>query len=210
MAVCLALLVLAGGTAFGYKMIGPAAPTTWYAMGHLNFYYSMSSSEELDGANQLSVCIGPRVLYYPIPGLGVGADLNYDADFNEYSSGTFAVGPRAAYFFMKTEQCTTKAGDIYEKAPCGWLMPFVGTTFQYVTRCYDYGGSMTQQNNGWRLRVGGGLSPVLGKKATLPVELGFETEQITYGDPEYEYTSTSNRLYLEIGFGAYVWKKPDK
>jgi len=211
---CLVLLVLAGGTAFGYKMIGPAAPTTWYAGGHVNLYYGLESQEEYDSDPGLSVCIGPRVLYYTIPGLGVGADLNYDANFNEYySSGELAIGPRAAYYLMMTEQCTTKTGDIYEKAPCGCLMPFAGATFQFVTQHNSDVGEYNEKTNGWRFRVGVGVSPVLGKKATLPVELGFETKNMTTTyDYEYmeDYSWTENKIYLEVGFGAYIWKKPGK
>jgi len=69
---------------------------------------------------------------------------------------------------------------------------------------YSVGEAVT--SNGWRLKLGVGVSPVIGTKGTMPVELGFQTDSWTYD----EHTSSSSRIYLEVGFGAFLWKKDAK
>ncbi len=91
--------------------------------------------------------------------------------------------------------------------PNGWWMPYAGATFMYLMSSYKYGESDPTTTNGWRLKLGVGVSPVVGTKGTMPVELGFQTDSQTYGEGEYKHTSTSSKIYLEVGFGAFLWKK---
>jgi hypothetical protein len=85
-------------------------------------------------------------------------------------------------------------------------MPYAGATFMYLMSSRKYGGGgEAVTSNGWRLKLGVGVSPVIGTKGTMPVELGFQTDSGTD-----EHTSSSSRIYLEVGFGAFLWKKDAK
>jgi hypothetical protein len=80
----------------------------------------------------------------------------------------------------------------------------VGVDAGFVMSDLDPGASET----GWRLKLGLGLTPVVGGHVAVPVEVGYMTERLTseYGE-EGTVTVTTSRIYLESGLGAFLWKK---
>ena len=204
LSVYLVLSVLVIGVAAAQVGIRAAAKNTWMVSGSGCMSYVLSSGSPEDGEGEgLSVSLVPRVLWFPVAGLGVGGDVQLDHYANSYTNTTFGIGPRAAYYLRRSNRrypsscCLTPC-----VGPDGWWMPYAGATFMYLTSSSTHG-SMESSSNGWRLKLGIGVSPVIGTKGTMPVELGFQTDSQTYG----EHTSNSNKLYLEVGFGAFLWKK---
>ena len=59
---------------------------------------------------------------------------------------------------------------------------------------------------GWSFKLGLGISPLIGGHLTVPVELGFVTENLTNEHPKGEsFTHTDSRIFLEVGIGAFFW-----
>lgn len=192
LAFCLILFVLAPGFTYAQETIKAAKQNTWYAAGLFNMHYLMPRDEgDYTEEGAFSLNINPRVLWYAFDGLGVGVDAEFYYFNGHFSDVNIGIGPRAAYFLRHTE---------WQKQ----LMPHVGCSFLYMSNDVDPGATET----GWRLKLGLGVSPVIGGHLTVPVELGFVTEQMTTDHEKAgSYTATSSRIYLEVGIGAFLWKK---
>jgi len=214
--VCLTLLALAlvSGAASAQITSKATMAKGWLVSGHGNFYYHLPQDGESDSPSSgLEVCISPRVLHFIADGLGVGADLGLDWTSNKsgsytYSTTDLAFGPRVAFY-------ARNATKHYPSACClaplidrdGWWLPFVGLTLQYVSRVWTYGES-DNTASGFRGRLGVGVSPLIGTRGTMPVELGFQLKSMTSSEGEIEVTSKSSTIYLEIGFGAFLFRTP--
>lgn len=187
--VCIVLLIFASGSLFAQDNSKAATQHTWHIGGMFSSYYHFAHEEDEEGALLLN--FNPRALWFVIDGLGVGADADL-YHFNTYYNHTnLSIGPRVAYYFRQHELLNR-------------LIPYTGCSFHYVITDADFGASET----GWRLKLGIGMSPLLGDIITVPVELGFMTDKLTHEyDNENTYTETNNRIYLEIGFGAFLWKE---
>ncbi|MEO0085218.1 MAG: hypothetical protein ABIK37_01165 [candidate division WOR-3 bacterium] len=198
-------LVIAGiaGTAFAadYNCAGRAGGFLVSGQGSVNFYLKSGEPEDTP-TEGFRINLVPRALYFLIDGLGAGLDLGLDYYTNDYKSTDLAIGPRVAYYFMLPNRRYSRGGLARYTGGEFWLMPFAGATVQYLNQTMSYsGGSMT--SSGFRARAGVGISPLIGSHGTMPVELGFQHQSLKYGSS----TTTSNQIYLEAGFGAFLWKK---
>jgi hypothetical protein len=211
LSICLVLSLFAVGVAFAQVNIKAAARNTWHVAGLLGMGYNLPT-DTLEGTDSedgsFNANFSPRVLYFPIDGLGVGADANLAFSANYIDSTNVGIGPRVAFYLRSPLRRYPSACCL---TPCvgpdGWWMPNAGVSFLYLMNSTKYGESDPNTSNGWRLKVGVGVSPVIGTKGTMPVELGFMTESITREIYEGETeTNTSSRIYLEAGFGAFLWK----
>ena len=207
LSICLVLSVFVIGIASAQVGIRAAAKNTWMVSGSGSMTYVLSSGSGEDSeSGELAISLIPRVLWFPIAGFGVGGDVQFDYSANNNTRTTFGIGPRVAYYLRRTSRRYPSACCL---TPCigpnGWWMPYAGATFMYLMSSSKQG-EYTTTSNGWRLKLGAGVSPVIGTKGTMPVELGFQTDSWTYD----EHTSNSSRIYLEVGFGAFLWKKDAK
>lgn len=200
--VALILAAVAGtGLASDYNRAGRAGGFLISGQGSANFY--LKSGEPEDSPSEgFSINLVPRALYFLIDGLGAGLDLGFGYYSNDHQSTDLAVGPRVAYYFMLPNRRYSRGGFARYNGGEFWLMPFAGATVQYLSQTISYGGGSTT-SSGYRARVGVGISPLIGSHGTLPVELGFQTQSLKYGST----TTTSNQVYLEAGFGGFLWKK---
>lgn len=201
LSICLVLSFLAVGVAFAQVNIKAAAQNTWMVSGSMGFSYFLGNGQgETDSPTEgLELTLTPRVLWYPVDGLGVGGEASLDWYTNSYTTTDLGIGPRVAFYLRNPERrypsgcCLTPC-----VGPNGWWMPFLGASVLYQMRDSGNGDA-----NGFRARAGVGVSPVIGTKGTMPVELGFEYQSMKQGD--YDPT-TSSKIYLEAGFGAFLWK----
>jgi hypothetical protein len=149
---------------------------------------------EIDAtATRLDISLAPRALYFLMDGLGVGIEVGYDY-YSYRASGNQVT--RVAYYLVQTSTRYPRACCLTPYFGPGWWMPFVGLTGQYVVP------NGTLATNGWRARAGVGLSPLIGDRGTMPVEVGYEMQSYKFGGA----TANSSRVYLEVGFGAFLFK----
>ena len=191
LSICLVLFAFSYGIADAQESTGAASQNSWYAAGMFNMHYQLPSDEgDYTEEGALSLDISPRLQWFAMDGLAVGADVEFSYFTHEnFSDVNIGIGPRVSYFLRQTE---------WQRQ----LMPHIGCTFLYVTNDVDPGAEET----GWRLKLGIGISPVIGGHLAVPVELGFMTERLTREiNTEESYTETNNRLYLEVGIGAFIW-----
>jgi hypothetical protein len=173
----------------GFLVSGQAgASLVWYDVG------------ETDArATQINIDIVPRALYFLTDGLGVGIEAGYDYSSyrgpgNSVTSDGFAIGPRIAYYIVQTEKKYPRACCLTPFFGPGWWMPFAGVTAQYVSDSLA---------TGWRARIGAGISPLIGDRGTMPIEVGYEMQNMKAAT---DSDHSSSRVYLEVGFGAFLFK----
>ncbi len=210
LSICLVVSVLTVGVAQGQVNNGAAMPGSWMVSGSASMAYNLPSSGETDSEDgSISISLYPRVLYFPfMPGLGLGIDGNLGWYSNAYKTTSIGIGPRAAYYFRLDNRRYPAACCLTPfVGPDGWWLPYVGASFLYLMESTKYGEYDPTTSNGWRFRVGLGVSPLIGTRGTMPVELGFQTGSLTTGSGEHQYTSKSSKIYLEVGFGAFLWKQ---
>ncbi len=191
LSICLVLSVFAIGLAYAQADTRAGAKHTWHVAGQFGMHYILPVAESTyteEGA--LALGINPQVLWFPIDGLGVGVDAGFSYFTSHFTDFSLGIGPRVAYYLRQPGKTSQ-------------LMPHVGCSFQYVMNDVDPGASET----GWSLKLGLGVSPVIGGHVAVPVELGYVTERLTRQEPEGSFASTSGRIYLESGIGAFLWKK---
>jgi hypothetical protein len=206
LSICLVLSLFAVGVAFAQVNIRACAKNSWHVAGLMGMGYNLPTDEETDSeGGSFYVNLDPRVLYFPIDGLGVGGDASFGFSANTYTNINLGIGPRVAFYLRNPERrypsgcCLTPC-----VGPNGWWMPYIGASFLYLMTSTKYGEYDPTTTNGWRLKAGVGVSPVIGTKGTMPVELGFMTQQVTYA--EGAEPTASSKIYLEAGFGAFLWK----
>lgn len=206
--LCISLTVLAAGTAVAQVKNNAAKPGSWMVSGSAAMDYYLSSSSGEDTPNKgFQLSLYPRVLYFAfMPGLGLGIDGHLGWYKNSYTNTSIGIGPRVAYY-VRMENTRYPSGCCLTPfvGRDGWWLPFAGASFLYLTESNKYGQSTTTAN-GWLFKAGLGVSPLIGTHGTMPVELGFRTESMTSGEGESESTAKSSGIYLEVGFGAFLWK----
>jgi hypothetical protein len=179
------LAVMATGATRVWGAQHAAARRTWYAAGMASAGYQLPSAGE--GEDLFRLNLAPRVLYFPLDGLGVGADADFEYVSHYTTLGSIGIGPRAAYYLRRS----------------AW-MPFAGASFLYLHNGEGlFPGVGTEA--GWQLSAGIGVSPVVGSHGTLPVELSFAPRSLTsdYGGGETETNRTST-IGLEVGLGFFL------
>ena len=191
LSICLVLSVFAASLAYAQADNRAAAQNTWYVTSLFSMHYHLPIDEgEYVEEGALMLNVNPRVLWFPIDGLGVGADADFYYFGSHFTDFNLSIGPRVAFYLGYPEQQSQ-------------LMPHVGCSLQYVMNDVDPGATET----GWRLNLGIGISPVIGGHVTVPVELGFIVERLTSDYSKWgSFTATSFRIYLETGIGAFLWK----
>ncbi|MEO0081615.1 MAG: hypothetical protein ABIL25_04895 [candidate division WOR-3 bacterium] len=150
--------------------------------------------------------LAPRVLYFPVKSIGVGGEAGFGFySESNYSSLDLAIGPRVAYF-LKFERRR------YPRSCClsPWMgsdamwMPYGGLSILFLMRSSKFGNT-TSSATGYRARIGAGVAPRIGDRGTAFLELGFETSKMSGGGSVHS-GSTGSRIYLEGGFGAFLFR----
>lgn len=168
----------------------------------LNYYFTSSNSEDSPD-KKLDLLFAPRVLYFPARNIGVGGEANLSMDFNSYKQTNLAIGPRFAYYIKPD-------ASHYSRGCCltPWVggnrsswMPYAGASFLYLMDRTSSSGFSTT-NSGYRGRVGVGAAPMIGDHGTAFLELGYQTQSVKYSGT----SQTSNKIYMEAGFGAFLFK----
>ncbi|MBN2464519.1 hypothetical protein JXD38_02690 [candidate division WOR-3 bacterium] len=186
---------------------GAADKESYFVSGQLglNYYLSSGISEDSPSSGwDLNLC--PRVLYFPAKSIGVGGEADLYLYSNSFQSTSLAIGPRAAYYFQPD-------ASRYPRGCCmtpwfggsgSYWMPYAGVSVLYVMDRTSYTGGSTT-NSGYRGRVGVGAAPMIGDHGTAFIELGFQTQSLKVS--EASTSLTDNKIYLEGGFGAFLFKK---
>jgi hypothetical protein len=219
LSLCTIMSLVAVGTAAGQVDIKACAQNSWYVAGLLSMSYTQSEYAGYSSyrSGSFAASLAPRVLFFSVDGIGVGGEgyFGYDSQdgesFPRTTGFSLGVGPRVAIYLRSPQRRYAPACCFTPYVgPNGWWMPYAGLSIVYLTSTYreEYGREEYRRTgDGWRFKIGVGVSPVVGTKGTIPVELGFKTESITY---VYERTESRtykyNTLYLEAGFGAFLWK----
>ncbi|MCD4827903.1 MAG: outer membrane beta-barrel protein [Candidatus Cloacimonetes bacterium] len=184
--ICLVLFIFAAVPLFAQDDSKAATQHTWHVSGMFSSFYHFADDDDDDGSLMLN--FNPGALWFVIDGLGIGADADL-YHFNSYFNHTnLSIGPRVAWYFRQHELLDR-------------LIPYAGCSFHYVNNDADFGSTET----GWRTKLGIGISPLLGDIITVPVEFGFMIDKLTQDfDKEDSYTATNKRIYLVVGFGAFL------
>jgi hypothetical protein len=210
-------LVLITGAASAQITSKAARAGGWMLSGQAGFrYYLPSSDGEFDTQTSgLSLNLAPRLLFFLADGLGAGGELGLGyssskAGAYEMKSTSLAIGPRLAYYLRNATRHYPRACCLAPLIdPDGWWLPFGGITLQYLSDLYDYG-TVEQTWSGFRARAGVGVSPLIGTHGTMPVELGFQYQTLSADVGEVTQTQKSSTIYLEVGFGAFLFRQPER
>jgi len=203
--VLLAAVVLAP-----QALAGAADAGSGFLSGQLGFnYYLKSGSPEDSPSEGLYVNFSPRALYFPVKSIGVGLDAGISSSSStsptEYKSTTLAIGPRVAYYLKMNRSRYPHSCCLTPWFGMGtYWMPFVGLSLFYLSDCYQYGSMEKTTSSGYRARVGVGAAPMIGDRGTMFFELGFQTQSLKSGSGPAQ---ASNQIYLEGGFGAFLFKE---
>ena len=191
LSTCLVLSVFVISLASAQAGSRAATRNTWHVASQFGMYYALPIDEgEYVEEGALMLDVNPRVLWFPVDGLGVGIDAGFYYFTGHFTDFSLGIGPRVAYYLRRPGQKSQ-------------LMPHVGCSFQYVLNDVDPGASET----GWNLKLGLGVSPVIGGHVAVPVELGYILYHRSSDYGEENYSHTAGRIYLESGIGAFLWKK---
>jgi len=184
---------------------GAADKESFFVSGQLglNYYLKSSSPEDAQDAG-LGIYLVPRVLYFPVKSVAVGGEADLDMySTSEHEDMSIAVGPRLAYY-LKPD------ASHYPRGCCltpwfggnsSYWMPFLGLSVLYLMDRSTYGSSSSNYS-GYRGRIGVGAAPLIGDHGTAFLELGFQTQSLRYSGT----SQTSNKIYLEAGFGAFLFE----
>ncbi len=181
-------------------LAGAADANSYFLSGQMGAGLNLGSGGGFD------LQIAPRGLYFPMQSLGLGAelDLGYGSQSN-FSYTSLAIGPRVAYF-VKLE------GRRYPRGCCltpylgtnNMWMPYGGLSVMFLLHSSKFG-STTSTATGYKARLGVGAAPRIGDRGTAFMEIGFETSKLS-GSTSVASSSSGNRLYLEGGFGAFLFR----
>jgi len=72
----------------------------------------------------------------------------------------------------------------------------------YLMNRDSYSGGPSSTSSGYRVRAALGAAPMIGEHGTAFLELGFQTQSLKRSGT----SQTSNKIYLEGGFGAFLFK----
>ena len=185
------MVLLATGLAYAQDTTKAADRNTWYVAGLFNAQYFLPYNEGNYVENGfLTLNINPRVLCFPIKGLGVGVDTDFYYFTGHFTDMEFEIGPRVAYYLRKP-------GTLNQ------LMPYVGCSFNYLLNDLDPGAIET----GWNLKLGLGISPVFGRHVSVPFEFGYMYHNLSSNFGSSSFSNTTSRIYIDIGIGAFLWRK---
>jgi hypothetical protein len=186
---------------------GAADKGSFFASGQLGFNYFLKSGSPEDSPSEgLALNLTPRLLYFPVNGIGVGGEANFSSYSDGYKQSSLAIGPRVAYYLKMNRSRYPHACCMTPWFGMGtYWMPFAGLSLMYLSDRYEYGGSASTAS-GYRARLGVGAAPMIGDRGTMFFELGFQTQGLKSGSSA---TQTSNQIYLEGGFGAFLFKDKD-
>jgi len=182
---------------------GAVDPGSYFVSGQLGFnYYIKSTTSEDSPVEGWDLLFAPRVLYFPTKGIGIGGEANLYMYSNYSKQTNLAVGPRVAYY-LRPE------GSRYSRSCCltpclgnGYWMPFFGVSAMYLMNRDSYSGGPSSTSSGYRVRAALGAAPMIGEHGTAFLELGFQTQSLKRSGT----SQTSNKIYLEGGFGAFLFK----
>jgi hypothetical protein len=167
---------------------------------------SLIFHKEAEGATntELSLNLAPRALYFLMDGLGLGLEVNSGYFADGYKETWIGVGPRIAYYLVQTDTKYPHACCLTPYFGPGWWMPYAGLSVLYLSDRYVQVGNASTYS-GWRARIGAGMSPLIGERGTMPIEIGYEMQSIKYTNAGSTAQSRS-KVYLEVGFGAFLFK----
>ena len=187
---------------------GAADKGSFFASGQLGLNYYLKSGDPEDSqSGGLDLTIAPRLLYFPVKNIGVGGEANFYTYSNSYKLTNIAIGPRAAYYLKLNNSH-------YPRGCCltpwfggngSYWMPFVGVSLLYLMNRQDYSGYVSNAS-GFLGRVGVGAAPMIGDHGTAFFELGFQTQSLKNSGGSFASSNSSNKIYLEAGFGAFLFK----
>ncbi len=183
------LLILAIGLGSVRADSNATAKNSWYLASMFSLYYRLPIEEDNyteEGA--LSLDINPRVLWFPIDRFGVGIDADFYYFKGQFRTEDISIGPSIAYYM--------KRPGILEQ-----LMPYAECSVQYIRSETDPGAI----ESGWGVKLGLGISPIIGDHVTIPIEFGFMSRHITSDYEPETFSKTTNRIFLECGIGAFLW-----
>lgn len=130
-----------------------------------------------------TITITPSLFYFFGEGLGLGGDFSLDYISEEWISVTnLAIGPKFAYFIGKSNS------KIY---------PYFGAGISFLSMNLGSFGTAS----GFRIKIGGGVSPLIGSNATTMIEAGYQIDNLTYDGN----SSSGGILYIGIGIGCFIF-----
>jgi hypothetical protein len=185
---------------------GAADKESFFMSGQLGLNYYLKSGNPEDSQTQgLDLLFAPRVLYFPVKSVGLGGEANLYMSFGDIKQTNIAVGPRAAYYFKFDASHYPRGGCMtpWLGGNSSYWMPFFGVSLMYLTERYAYSG-YSSTASGYRGRAGFGAAPMIGDHGMAFIELGFQTQSLKAGGSTA--SQTSNKIYLEAGFGAFFFK----
>ena len=188
--ICIIIFVFTISLVYAQSNAKAATQSTWHVAGMFSAHYRLPIEEEgytEDGVFALN--INPRIMWFPIDGLGVGAVADFRYYSGNFSDLSIGIGPHVAYF-LKDSRLSSK------------LMPYTGCSFQYLMKEMIPGAIET----GWNLKFGVGISQIFGEHVAVPIELGYMINNISSDYGGESFSQTINRIYLECGIGAFLWK----
>jgi len=205
--VIAALLVAASVLLVPQAQAGAADQGSLFISGQLGLNYYLKSSSPGDSPTEgLDLTFAPRALYFPVKNVGVGGEANLYMYFNSIKQTNVAVGPRVAYYLKPNTSHYPRNGCMtpWLGGNSSFWMPFVGVSLLYLMNQFSYSGSPATTTSGFLGRVGIGAAPMIGDHGTAFIELGFQTQSLKYSGAAT--SQTSNKIYLEAGFGAFLFK----
>lgn len=204
LAITTLALLLACAVALGQGVSKAAYRGGFLVSGQAGASLVFTEAPELDAQQTaLNLTFAPRVLYFVVDGLGVGLEGNVSyISVSSDKTTRLGVGPRVAYYLVQTDKKYPRTSCLTSYLGPGWWMPFVGVTGEYLSNRLDVGDEVATVS-GWLARVGVGMSPLIGDRGTMPIEVGYEMQSLKYAN---NAAQTTSRAYLEIGFGAFLFK----
>jgi outer membrane protein len=147
-----------------------------------------TSSSSVSSSSQTSIIIQPKVGYFLIDNLTLGASLPFSygsSSGSSLSSTSFGIAPFLRYFFLN-----------------GKVKPFLEVEGGYSSI------SVSGSNNSYYNTVfgaGGGLAIFLTKSAALDLSLNYRTYNYnTTTSGNYNISTTGNTFGLQVGFLVYL------
>jgi len=202
-----ALLVAASVLLVPQAHAEAADKASFLVSGQLGLDYYLKMGTQSGQPAGLSVTLAPRILYFPVKSIGIGGEADLYVYSNTIKQTDIAVGPRVAYY-LKPD------ASHYPRACCltpwfggnsSYWMPYVGLSLLYIMDKTPYPGT-SATTSGYLGRIGVGAAPLIGDHGTMFVELGFQTQSLKTSGGSSASTLTSNKVYLEAGFGAFLFK----
>lgn len=184
--------------------------------GDFMVYGSADAGLQLGGGGSASLSLSPGVVYFWADNFGAGltSGFSYEGSGSYYGvSGSYrsfsvSLGPRLVYYYVREKHPVSHYFN-----PSSW-MPYAA---MYIAGNY---GNVSWSNEdpylsgsassyGYVASAGLGLSPLVDKRSTMFVELGFKTSGMYSASMDYLPEGgapwmMTHGLYLHVGFGAFL------